>query len=248
MEIALRVVLLAFTVLIFVNLVYSKGCVQLDSYNFDKVASKFKASLVKFDTAYPYGTKQEEYEKVCEAASNIEDLLVVEIPVKDYGDKENSELARKYNVDKDDFPKVKLFVKDVSEPINFDDKEQEFTADNLKKFIRSKSGVYIGLPGCLETFDKLAKQFAEEKSLEGRKKILREAEDLWDKAEGNQDQKSSEVYVKVMRKVIEKGDEFLTNESSRVENVLKGKVSKDKKEEMQYRVNILQSFSSHDEL
>lgn len=248
MEITLRLILLVFKVSLFVNLVCSKGCVQLDSYNFDKVASKFKASLVKFDTAYPYGAKQEEYEKVCEAASNTEELLIVEIPVKDYGDKENSELARKYNVDKDDFPKVKLFVKGVPEPINFDDKEQEFTADNLKKFIRSKSGVYIGLPGCLEKFDKLAKKFAEEKSIDGKKKILREAEDLWDKAKGNQDHKSAEVYVKVMRKVIEKGDEFLTTESSRVENILKGKVNKDKKEEMQYRVNILQSFSGHDEL
>lgn len=185
---------------------------------------------------------------MCEAASNIEDLLTVEIPVKDYGEKENSELAHKYNVDKDDFPKVKLFVKNVAEPINFDDEEQEFTADNLKKFIRSKSGVYIGLPGCLEKFDKIAQKFAEEKSVDGKKKLLREAEDLWDKAKGYQDHKSAEVYVKVMRKVIEKGDEFLTNESSRVENVLRGKVNKDKKEEMQHRVNILQSFSSHDEL
>lgn len=38
MEITLHFVLLTFKVSLFVNLVYSKGCVQLDSYNFDKVS------------------------------------------------------------------------------------------------------------------------------------------------------------------------------------------------------------------
>lgn len=51
-----------------------------------------------------------------------------------------------------------------------------------------------------------------------------------------------------MRKVIEKGPEFITSESARVENILKGRINKEKQTEMQERVNILQSFSSHDEL
>lgn len=205
--------------------------------------------MVKFDTAYPYGPKQEEFEKVCLASSNIEDLLVVEIAVKDYGDKDNEDLAKKYNVNKDNYPAIKLFVQGSSEPIPFDIKpDVDFTADEIKKFIRSKSGVYIGLPGCSEKFDKLAAQFAKEQSHEEKKKLLRQAEDLWDKAKGNIEKKSAEVYVKVMRKVIEKGEEFLKNESIRVENVLKGKVSKEKVEEMQQRINILQAFQSHDEL
>ena len=52
-----------------------------------------------------------------------------------------------------------------------------------------------------------------------------------------------------MRKVIDKGNIFISNESSRVENILKGKISKEKQTEMQKRLNILQSFSTtHDEL
>jgi len=241
--------IVAFTFSVIISDVYAKGCVQLDSFSFDKVASKFKASLVKFDAAYPYGPKQEEYEKVCEASSNIDDLLVVEVAVKDYGEKENTELAKKYGAEKDDFPVIKLFVQGKPEPVNFD-KTEEFTADNLKKFIRSKSGVYIGCTGCLKAFDEIAAKFTKENNPEEKKKLLRKAEDLWDKAKGNQEQKSAEIYVKIMRRLVEKGDEFLSSENLRVENLLKGKISKEKKEELQQRINILQGFKKqpHDEL
>lgn len=214
-----------------------------------QVASRFKASLVKFDAAYPYGPKQEEYEKVCEASSNIDDLLVVEIAVKDYGEKENSDLAKKYGAEKDNFPVVKLFVQGQTDPVTFG-KDDDFSAENLKKFIRSKSGVYIGCNGCIQVFDELVVKFIKEKSVDGKKKLLLKAENLWDKAKGNQEQKSAEVYVKVMRKIIEKGDEFLSSENSRVENLLKNKISKEKKEELQHRINILQAFKTpaHDEL
>lgn len=205
--------------------------------------------MVKFDAAYPYGPKQEEYEQVCEASSNIDDLLVVEIAVKDYGEKENSNLAQKYGVVKDDYPVVKLFKHGQSEPISFGTND-EFNADNLKKFIRSKSGVYIGCSGCIQAFDELVHKFIKHKHLEKKKTVLQEAEDLWDKAKGTQEKKAAEVYVKTMRKVLEKGDEFLNSELARVQNLLKGKISKDKKEEMLQRVSILQAFNSppHDEL
>ena len=35
----------------------------------------------------------------------------------------------------------------------FDD---EFTANDLKNFVRQKTGIYLPLPGCLEDFDILA--------------------------------------------------------------------------------------------
>jgi endoplasmic reticulum protein 29 len=200
---------------------------------------------VKFDVAYPYGPKHEEFAKVAEAAHLLQDLLVAEVGVKDYGEKENSDLAEKYGVKKENFPVVKLFVEGKSEPFTFD--STEFNADEIKKFIRANSGVYIGLPGCLEKFDKLAMKFAGTSNTEERRKLLREAEDLWDTATGKSEQKAAEVYVKTMRRIIEKGDEFVGTEMQRVQNILQGKVAKEKKEEMQYRVNILQSFNK-DEL
>jgi len=36
-----------------------------------------------------------------------------------------------------------------------------FKADNLKRWIRKTSGIYLPLPGCLEEFDKLADKMME---------------------------------------------------------------------------------------
>jgi hypothetical protein len=56
--------------------------------------------------------------------------------VKDYGDKDNEDLAKRYGVNKDDYPVVKLFVQG-KDPITFVAKDDnQFTADNLKRFIR----------------------------------------------------------------------------------------------------------------
>ncbi|CAG2055073.1 unnamed protein product [Timema podura] len=228
----------------FTESVNCKGCVPLDLYTFDKVISKFKAAAVKFDVAYPYGQKHEEYGKLAEAASNIPDLLIGEVGVKDYGEKENAELAARYGIKKDDFPVVKLFVSGVKEPFTFSD--TDFTQTNLKKFVRSKSGIHIGLPGCLETFDKLSVRFVSGNQ-EQRKSILKEAEAQWDKTNGSTDQNVAEVYVKTMRKILDKGTTFIETELKRVQNLIGGKVSKDKKDELQRRLNILQSFQ-HDEL
>ncbi|KAG8233421.1 hypothetical protein J437_LFUL013415 [Ladona fulva] len=220
-----------------------KGCVPLDSYTFDKIIAKFKASVIKFDVAYPYGPKHDEYAKVSESAFTIPDLLVGEVGVKDYGDQENSDLAERYKVSKEDFPVIKLFVEGKTDPFTFSPAtSEEFTADNIKKFIRSTSGIYIGLPGCLEDFDRLVTTFVAETDEKLKRKVLREAEDLWDKAKGKSEQRAAETYVKLMRKMLEKGPDFVDTEVKRVEGIIKGKVSKEKKEEMQYRINILQSF------
>ena len=40
------------------------GCTPLDTLTFDKMISKSPASIVKFDVAYPYGDKHEEFAKV----------------------------------------------------------------------------------------------------------------------------------------------------------------------------------------
>ena len=89
-----------------------KGCTPLDNLSFDKLLSKFKVSVVKFDVAYPYGDKHEEFGKFCQAASEVEDLFVGEVGIKDYGEKDNTDLAERFSVVKEDFPVVILFIID----------------------------------------------------------------------------------------------------------------------------------------
>ncbi|GLH05240.1 hypothetical protein R5R35_010487 [Gryllus longicercus] len=242
---AVLVALSLFSQLIYADAINCKGCVPLDSYSFDKIISKFKAAVIKFDVAYPYGAKHDEFAKVAETTYSIPELLVGEVGVKDYGEKENSDLAERYKVNKDDFPVIKLFVAGKDEPVTFTN--SDFTADNIKKFIRSNSEVYVGLQGCIDKFDALANKFVKTADTDLKKIILREAEDMWDKTSGRADQKAAEVYVKTMRKSLEKGDDFIEKEMKRVQNLAKGKVSKEKKEEILQRINILQSFK-HDEL
>lgn len=140
-------------------------------------------------------------------------------------------------------------MKGQSESYTFNN--ENFNQDQLQKFVNkhSKTVLYIGLPGTLEIFDKLAIEFIQEKSLDKRKDILLKAEKLWDKVEGKQKQKSAEVYVKSMRKALEKGNEFFDTETIRINNVLKGSMTPEKKSDLGIRLNILESFKiQHDEL
>lgn len=152
------------------------GLVELDDISFEKITSKFKASLVKFDVAYPYGEKHEAFTAFAKEARDIDDLLVADVGVKDYGEKDNEALAKKYGAHKDNFPAVRLFTKDEAGPklISFDE-SQGFTTDALRKFVTVNTGVYISSPGCLKELDKFAEQFMKA-SKDEKKTLVKEVE------------------------------------------------------------------------
>ncbi|KAB7495610.1 Endoplasmic reticulum resident protein 29 [Armadillidium nasatum] len=167
----------------------AKGLTPLDSWSFDKLAAASRSSL---------------------------DLLVAEVGIKDYGDKENMDLGERFDVKKEDFPVVKLFINGKEDPIPF---EGQFNLEGLKKFIQKYADVYIGLENCLETFDRLAVKFVTTKNEEERKQILKKAEEEWDGIKNPSEEPSAEMYVKIMRKVIQKGDDFINSEKDRVEGL-----------------------------
>lgn len=91
--------------------------------------------MVKFDIPYPYGDKDEEFGKVAQVLKN-EDILVAEVGIYEYGDKQNLDVAERFGVKKDDFPVVKLFYgNDIENPVTFPATE-EFKADQLKRFLK----------------------------------------------------------------------------------------------------------------
>ena len=47
---------------------------------------------------------QQEFEKVAIDGAEVDELLVGEVGVKDYGDKDNEDLADRFGAKKDDFP------------------------------------------------------------------------------------------------------------------------------------------------
>lgn len=151
-----------------------KGCVSLDEYNFDKIINKFKAVLVKFDIAYPYGDKHEVFTKFAEEIASNKDFILAEVGVKDYGERENEALAKKYGIKgKDDLPAVKLFLGNTKEDIH-DFTDTDFSINNLRNFVRDNADMYIGLPGCLEEFDNLAADFIKSSNKEEKLKEIKE--------------------------------------------------------------------------
>ena len=222
----------------------TKGAVPLDSFTFDKIIPKFKATLVKFDISYPYGEKQEEFSKVAANLKNSEDLLIAEVGIQDYGDNENKDIGDRYSINKDDFPVFMIFKSDdLKNPIRLP-KEAEFKADSIKHFIKKNSGIRILLDNCIAKLDELAENFMKDSlKKEDREKILKNA-----KAEvknvKEEMKKSGDIYLKLMERVIERGVKFIESEHERVKNVMSGKISDAKKKDMEGRLNILQSFLS----
>ena len=221
------------------------GCTPLDEISFDKIINKFKASLIKFDVAYPYGEEHDAFAQIAKESLDVGDLFIGEVGVKDYAERDNERLAERFDLSKEDFPAVILFVQVEGGKegnllhFRFGDK---LTADGLKKFVRQKSGIYLSLPGCIEQFDKLVdKLLAATES--DKQSVLKEAEDLWDKTHGPRMAKRADIYVKLMRKVVATGPSFVAKEAQRVKKLLGGKISSDKKEELEEKSNILKSFS-----
>ena len=58
-----------------------------DVLTFDKMVNAFPVSLVKFDVAYPYGDKHDEFAKISEEAAELPNMFIGEVGIKDYGDK-----------------------------------------------------------------------------------------------------------------------------------------------------------------
>ncbi|XP_013403746.1 endoplasmic reticulum resident protein 29 [Lingula anatina] len=215
-----------------------KGSVQLNSGVFDKILSKQKAALVKFDETFPYGEKQDEFKKVAESSISQPDLLVAEVQVSDYGEKENSDLAERFNVKKEDFPVYKIFL---------NGKEQKtYTgsttdSDAIRTFIMKESGLWLGLPACIEEFDKLVKELYEAGTAEQKLDVIKKAQKASEKVTDAQ-QNSAAIYIKTMQKIVEKGEDFVQSEMKRVEKLAEGKISDNKKQQLKDRLQILTSF------
>jgi len=56
----------------------------------------------------------------------------------EYGDKENSDLASRFDIKKDDWPEYRLFVRGKSEPVAYTGDKTR--ADDIQKFIVQESG------------------------------------------------------------------------------------------------------------
>ncbi|CAG5124039.1 unnamed protein product [Candidula unifasciata] len=199
----------------FVSAEFIQGSVSLNSGVFDKVVEKHKAVLVKFDEMHAFGNKQDAFKEVARASIQQPELLVAEVPVS------------------------VLFILSL---VSVSGDSVVYLGDSVD--ILSLVYLWLGRTGCVEEFDKLVKEFLGSAKDE-RAALLAKAEQAaqWLTQEG--DRASAEVYIKTLRKVVEKGDSFIKNEVSRVEKLRTGKITDKKKDELNNRLNILATFQAN---
>jgi len=218
----------------------AQGAVKLDNYTFDKALSIPDFSfLVKFDQSYAYGDKEDEFKALCKLAYSVPKFLIAEVPVQEYGDKENDDLRERFKLKKDDFPVYLMFNEANKEGLKY---PGAIKASDIAAWLR-KNKVRMPSIGTIEELDTLTKQFLKDGFADEH---IQAAQKL---AEGqySNDRKAS-IYVKIMQKIKDKGEAYIEGEIARVTKILEGKVSIEKKAEMEDKLKVLHVFATKDEL
>jgi len=216
-----------------------RGILKLDNTTFDRIIDGARTVFVRFDKEYAYGDEHDAWKKfAAEVGDSSADMLVCDVGVSEYGDKENSDLSERYAIKSDDFPQYRLWTKGTGSsatPVSF---AGEKKYEGFLRFVQEKAGVWVGLPGQVKELDELAKEF-----MTGDKSaVLKKAEGAA-KAVEAKDADSGKYYVKVMQKIAEKAD-FVTKETDRLQKMIDdGSVKADKKTQFGRRLNILSSFA-----
>ncbi|XP_035894788.1 protein windbeutel [Anopheles stephensi] len=223
----------------------ARGCVDLDSSTFDKVTGKFRYSLVKFDTAFPYGDKHEAFTNLAlETVDATDDLLFALVGIKDYGEKDNDDLGKRFNIAKE-YPVIKLFRNDRTDPIDFPP-DEPVTSENLRLFLKRNTDVYIGLPGCVPKLDEMAQRFMASEDQSAQRLLIQQLEQEERETEAlDATKKSYPMYISLMRKIVSANQpprDVVSEERKRVEKLLAGKLSDAKRAELKLRTNVMRSF------
>lgn len=173
------------------------------------------------------------------------DLLFALVGIKDYGDKENSDLGKRFKIS-EKYPVIKLFNNQSLEAYIDYPEDGAVTVEDLRKFILENTDLYIGLAGCIKEADELATRFSNPtNNKEQLEALIGEAEILKDSVPSEKDRNSLQIYVTLMKKITSSNKpipEFITAEKKRVQNLLKGKISDNKKDDLNVRLNIMESF------
>ena len=97
------------------------------------------------------------------------------------------------------------------------------------------------------------RRFFESSTDDDKSAVIEEAEEALDDLEKDEDRSNADIYLKLMRKAMEKGNSFIEEENTRVKKLLevKDKVNSAKRKTFEARLNILTSMKSqikHEEL
>ena len=76
---------------------------------FDRIVDGTKSVFVRFDKEYSYGDEHDAWKDfAAKVGSSSAEILVSDVGVSEYGDKENSDISERYKIKSDDFPQYRL--------------------------------------------------------------------------------------------------------------------------------------------
>jgi endoplasmic reticulum protein 29 len=214
------------------------GALKLDNYTFEKVTQLPGHSFfVKFDQSYAYGEKEDEFKLLCKTAYSAPKFLIAEVPVQEYGDKENDDLREKFKLKKDDFPAYFLFNEAHKDGLKY---TGAIKASDMAAWLRRQK---IAMPsiGTIAELDEIAQKFMNDGladvHIEAAKKLVEES---------YKTDKKAQMYPKIMEKIKAKGEVYVTDETKRVTKMMEGKIAPEKKTEFSDKLKVLGSFTKED--
>mmetsp|Transcript_71413 Transcript_71413/g.157761 ORF Transcript_71413/g.157761 Transcript_71413/m.157761 type:complete len:242 (-) Transcript_71413:142-867(-) len=212
----------------------AQGALKLDNYTFSKVTSLPGWSFfVKFDQSYAYGEKEDEFKLLCKHAHQVPSFMMAEVPVQEYGDKENDDLRDQFKLTKEDFPAYFLINEASPAGLRY---TGNVKADLLVTWLRRQK-IPIPSLGTIDELDQLAQKFIKEGAADA---VLEEARKV---AEDIPDKKAA-IYIKIMQKIKEKGEGYVAAEVERVGKISGVSLAAEKKAELEEKLKILEIFSA----
>mmetsp|Transcript_12803 Transcript_12803/g.22311 ORF Transcript_12803/g.22311 Transcript_12803/m.22311 type:complete len:241 (+) Transcript_12803:63-785(+) len=216
----------------------ANGAVKLDNYTFDKFLSVPGYShLVKFDQWYAQGEKETEFETLCKYGNSVPNFFIGEVPFLEHGaQNQGHNMLERFKITKEDLPVFYLFNEKNKEGKKYAGAVK--AADIGSWLLKNKIRMPANLTGTIEELDQIVKQFMKEKAdavIESAKKLADEEYKANSKAG---------VYVKIMQKIKEKGDDYIGTETKRVSQVMEGKMSEKMAAQMNDKIKILGIFDN----
>jgi len=210
----------------------------LDSSNFDQVVlDKSKHVLVEFYAPWCGHCKKLApiWDKLASIYKNENEVVIANIDADKFGD-----VGTKYGVS--GFPTLKFFPKDNKEGVAYEGGRE---LSDFVKYINEKAGTKRSESGRLEetvgrvsSLDDLASTFLSS----DKNSVLKSAEDKVKTLKGTEST-HGDLYVKYMKAIINKGNNFVESEKERLAKIIDGgSVSSQKVDEFTVRKNIISQF------
>jgi len=217
--------------------------VVLDSSNFDKIVlDSNKDVLVEFYAPWCGHCKRlaPDYEKVAASFAGEDSVVIANVDADQY-----KEIGSRYDVS--GFPTIKFFPKGNKDGVDYTGgRTPKDFVDYINKEAgteRTVGGGFKDTAGRIAEIDALARKFFTSSS--ERKKILNDVEAKIAEFKDHKNAQFAKFYQLTMKRILEKGEEFVTKESARLQRMLdSGSVAAKQTAQFFKRINIMKAFSS----